>query len=704
MTKKLLIILLVGLLSGSAICDEESTVSLSLQRFLELTKTHQSQGEGPPLAAALGAGSYTVSADRDWAEVQAEVEVQTFRSGWNEIALLPSQVLVAEATLNGRPLPVYLKDGQYRFMLKGVGRHKLHLSYHLKVNDSGPSHQLKLVTPNTTASQVTLKLKHRKVHLSSSPAVPLRDAPRKTGTLKRGVLPAGRDVTFTWTPLEVHPELRGQATQQKPKVYARVYYLAVVTEKAVRSKVQVDYSILRNHLNRLEIAIPKGNEVVNVACPNLASWSVKDTPEERRLLVELTAPWSGHQSLNLVLERPIENIDSSWELPLVRVLGAERVKGSLGIGASPGIEVTQADIEEVRPIDVTQLPPLVTRQAANPLLLAYEYHQDPFRVKLKTSKGKELAVLTAAIDLAEATTLITKEGKIATVFVYNIRNNRKQSMSFELPEGSQIQNAYVNGKSVKPVVESQNKVRLPLVLSNSADASFTVQLTTLTESKALLPVASTQLKAPVVDIPISELVWQVFLPVDRDVWREAGTMQVSPQGVTALTGSLPVALLVPQVGKRLAFRQLMVAEEAATIELFHSTDLFKTGLWWLVLGGVLVLGSSLARKSSGWRPLLGCAVALFLIPSLLDLGLLKPLFGAAFMGTGLLGAVWVAVHRNGLWERLQASRARRQKRGLEDQAADQVAAEVETTESLELDAASAEDPSAEELEGEEQDP
>jgi hypothetical protein len=651
---RILLATLVLLLTAVGWGQDDGTVSISLQRFLELTKTSQSASGDAPVGAALGAGTYRLTADRDWAEVQADIEVQSFRNGWNEIDLLPSQVLVAEASIDGKALPVYLKDDRYRFMIKGIGRHRLHLVYHLKVSDSGPASQLTLETPPTSTSKLLLQLPHENVQVTASPEIPMLGKGANGKHLTRSVLPQGQTVTLKWTPLEVHPELRGQTTNQESKVYARVYSLATVTEKAVRSKVQVDYSILRNRLDSLKLAIPEGTEVVDVACPNLASWSIKDSPEGRLLTVDLTTPWTGNQSVTLTLERPIEEINSTWELPLVRVLHAERVKGSLGIGASPGIEVSQTNASEVKPIDVTQLPPQVTQMAANPLLLAFEYHQEPFEVTLKTSKGKELSVLTATVDLAQATTLLTKEGKTASVFVFRIRNNRKQSMTMTIPQGSIIQNAFVNGKAVKPVLESEGVIRLPLVLSDSADASFTVEVTTLNESETLLPFASDHLEAPIIDIPISEFVWQVYLPLERQVWSKSGSMEPSTQSIDLRQGHLPVAFFVPQVGQKMAFRQLMVAEESPTINLVHSSELLNTGLWWIVLAGVLLMGSSGARRKDGWIPLMGMAATLIVLSQLFESPLIRPLLGSALMGTMLLTGVWAVSHGQHLLNKLRS--------------------------------------------------
>ena len=637
--------------------QDDGTVSLSLKRFLEISKTSQTDTGQAPLGAALGAGLYRVKADRDWAEVQATLKVQSFRAGWNEIDLLSGQVLVSEATIDGKPLPIYVKDGRYRFMIKGLGRHTLQMTYNLPVTDSGAASQLALETPPTSASKLTLELPYDKVQVTASPEIPLIEEAAKNKSQFRGVLNQEQTVTLRWTPLEVHPVTQGQTHKQEPKVYARVYSLATITEKAVRSKVQIDYSILRSSLDSVKVAIPTGSEVVDVACPNLSSWAIADSPEGRLLSVELSRPWTLNQSLELTLEKPIQEINSAWDLPLVEVLHAERVKGSLGIGASSGIEVQQANDSNLRPIDVSQLPPQVSQLSANPLLLAYEYHQEPFVVSLKTSKGKELPVLTATVDLAEATTLINKEGRKATAFVYHIRNNRKQSMTLTVPKDAVIQNAFVNGKAVKPILDSQETVRLPLVLSGSADASFTVEVTLTQKSDSLLPVVTSHLTAPIIDIPISEFLWQIYLPQDRDVWSDTGSMEPTNVGVSLSQAHLPVAFFVPRVGQRLAFRQLMVAEEGPSVSLTHSTELVRTSLWWFVLAGVLLLGARTARKREGWSRLFLSAGILVVVSMVLDFALLLPLLGAALLGLAILSGVWGLSHGRELFCKVRAGAA-----------------------------------------------
>ena len=370
--KKLICLLLLLALAVPALADDQGTVSVPLAKFLEMMKGKTVSSE-PAVSGALTQGSYRLELSQGWVRVTADLTVETFQQGWTELQLLPTEVVVASASVNGRPLSLYGKDGQHTFMLKGRGRRTVRVVYHLPVSDDGPARKFTLRTPATAASSYVAILNHGSVQVTTSPTVPAQLTKEKTRTVVRGVLPAGQQVNFSWTPLGAHPQLHGKPKHGKPRVYARLYNLTHITEKAVRSKLQIDYSILHNELDTLKLELDPDLEVLDLACPNLMSWNLK----KGLLEVILSEPLVGNQTLTLTVERPLEEINGSWKIPSVKIPGLERIKGSVGIAARGGIEVDAGPAEGMRPIDVTQLPAQLNQMSGSPLLLAYEYHQQP---------------------------------------------------------------------------------------------------------------------------------------------------------------------------------------------------------------------------------------------------------------------------------------------------------------------------------------
>ncbi len=663
----LLALLACLLLSGALARAEEAPkaegkVTIPLAEFLRLSQPQPGPSAKPqaqaPVGYSLARGNYQVAIRGDWARVQANLDLVLLKGGWQEIPLLPTDVVVESGWSDNRQISLYPKDGLYHCMVKGIGKHRINLEYHLPVQDQAPSRSLALRAPGTEVSTFFLTIPGGRVKVSASPDVPLRSSTEGDRTEARVALPAGVEspVTLSWLPLQADPRLHGQATREKPRLYGRLYQLVSVSEKALLCRVRIDCSILRNEVTGFRVAIPRQAEVLAVNCPNLDSWRTEDRPQDRLLLVSLSQPASGDVPLEITTESPVQDINTHWPLPFVYLEGAERIKGSIGVCSTGGVEVVpRDDLQEARRIDVQQdLPAQVHAMAGSPVLLAYEYHRQPYHVELESKKGQEVAVLDATIDSGLGRTLLTEEGKAVSVCTWQVRNNSRQSLLVALPEGAEVWSAFVDGRPAKPTKESDGRVRLPLVVSQGSGGqmgTFPVTLTWARQVGGDGPVSRTTILSPRVDIPVSELTWQLYLPEDRQLLHLGGTMEppVEPEResgwsfpdllgrkmeagapapsedvrtsageppaspapgsqmnmVQARTrGVFPLQAHVPRVGQVLAFHRLMVSgDEAPSIVVTSAVRWLATAFGWLVFGLALMMGATRMPGPSAWKVL-----------------------------------------------------------------------------------------------------
>ena len=74
-------------------------------------------------------------------------------------------------------------------------------------------------------------------------------------------------------------------------------------------------------------------------------------------------------------------------------------------------------------------------KTTNPILHAYRYVRadTPYRLGLKITRHRELAVQDATIEQARYHTLVTRDGVRVTTVNYTIRNSRKQFLRLQLP-------------------------------------------------------------------------------------------------------------------------------------------------------------------------------------------------------------------------------------------------------------------------------
>jgi hypothetical protein len=691
------------------VLPDQGQVTLPLETFLELTRKPKpsstgSTGSTVPIPFLFSRGHYRIEARPSWAQVQGTLDLQVYQPGWVEIPLLPADVVLEEARLDGSSLTLYRKDGKFFMPVDRPGSYKLQATWNLPVQLSGATRSVVLKTPVSSVSGFLLVVPDRDLEVKTSPALPLTRQDEKTRTLARGAIPGGGagEVRFSWTPRRADPALRGKANREKARLSTRMYDLVTVSETEVHCQVRLDMEILRNEVDRLTLRLPVGVEIEEVACANLAGWSESIQAGHKDLLIRLAAPVSGNHTLNLVLVQPLEKADSTWKLPALEVVGAETVKGSIGLGATGGLEIQPGKLEGVRAIDVSELPSEIRDLASFALLRAYEFQRQPWSVQLTSRKGQEVPVLSAAVDEASGLTLVTRDGKLVTSWTWKIRNNLKQSLNIRLPEGATLLTTTLDGHPTRPVQGAEGEIRLPLVASGQeGKTTFPVELTYVQEPGVSAWLSRQRLQAPQVDMPCSVLNWTLYLPLDEWIWHVGSNMrpglihepegggirsssaggpmapsaglarskalrhevskdevlhsgQVSDMVQQASRGTLPVKLNIPARGQSLQFSRLVVTDqEVPEIFLHYASPLLK------ILGGLLVLGLTLGqgwpqmRRERGLEPLLAAIVGLWVIRGWASGVLLELVLLWASRGLYLLVACWLYRNRSWLLSRLR---------------------------------------------------
>jgi hypothetical protein len=110
------------------------------------------------------------------------------------------------------------------------------------------------------------------------------------------------------------------------------------------------------------------------------------------------------------------------------------------------------------------------------------------------------------------TTLLNVEGKSLTEVTLRLRNHAQPFMRVELAQGASLLSAEVEGEKVKPVQGSDGS-RVPLLRAGfRPSGSYTVSFVILNSGASFGKSGSYEMGLPKVDIPVSLLRWEVFLP------------------------------------------------------------------------------------------------------------------------------------------------------------------------------------------------
>jgi hypothetical protein len=166
-------------------------------------------------------------------------------------------------------------------------------------------------------------------------------------------------------------------------------------------------------------------------------------------------------------------------------------------------------------IDVRELHAALQSLARLPLLAAFRYQQNAAASPLLTLDIRRFAdagVIAAVADRAEATTLVTTEGRALTEIKLHVNNRAQPFMKVALPPGASLISVDVAGASAKPVTGSDG-TRVPLLRPGFRPAGgYAVSFVYLNAATAFARKGEIAMTLPRMDLPVSLMEWEVFVP------------------------------------------------------------------------------------------------------------------------------------------------------------------------------------------------
>jgi hypothetical protein len=147
-------------------------------------------------------------------------------------------------------------------------------------------------------------------------------------------------------------------------------------------------------------------------------------------------------------------------------------------------------------------------------------------------------VLTALVDSAQLSTVVSDDGQMMTEMRLAIRNNGRPHLEIELPQGAKMWSAFVAGQPVRPI-QRAGKLLLPLERS-VGDAPVAVEMVYVGAYAFPKTKGEVGLISPKLDLPLKNVRWELYLPPDYNYSKYGGSM-------THETASAPVVQVFSQM-------------------------------------------------------------------------------------------------------------------------------------------------------------
>ncbi len=539
------------------------TVTLSrtdYDRLLDLAAGQPRPPDGAPLPAALTRADLRVRVAAGSVRATMTVDGEVFQTGAVKVPLI-SQATLLDARTGERPLPLIAEGNAHVAIVTGPATFSATLDWGAAVTTSpGPRLVRAAGAPGREARP------RRSTSLASSPTCACRLAWWSGGPRP----PDARSSRPRSIPARRRPSPGRRAKPGRPPHRATpacspdIKSLVTIGDADVRLLALVDLTIVQGEPAAIEVRLPAGYELVGVTGSSLE----RSEPHADRVVLFVTPATRRRHQFLLNLERSSAGGSFTVDTGFPTIPAVQRETGEVAVEGVGTLEITSQDVPGLRRMDVREVDAALASAARQALLAAFRYQRGPSgppALALNVTRFPDAAVLAAIAERAVATTLVTREGRALTEVSLLIRNRAQPFMKVVLPAGASMLSVDIAGSPAKPA-DGADGMRVPLLRAGfRPDGPYTVSFVYLHAGTAFARKGDMQMTLPRMDVPISVVEWELFLPGDYRADRFSGSaiaahlIEPAP-AVGGLTETVTVSADTPMVDTSTSARQFTANE------------------------------------------------------------------------------------------------------------------------------------------------
>src|SRR5262249_6302572 len=278
-----------------------------------------------------------------------------------------------------------------------------------------------------------------------------------------------------------------------------------------------------------KLTVPTDYEITDVSGATVEGSEISGS--ELTVHLSASAPRS-HQFL-MSMEKHVSDAVKA-EVPFLSFVNTQRETGEVLIEGAGAMELTAKEGGGLKRMDLKEVNQYLRSLSRFPLQAAFRFHRQPSEaptLALDWVRFPDNAVLAALAERAVVTTMVTSEGRSLTEVKLTVRNQAKSYLKVDLPAGATILSADVAGEKVKPV-QAPDGSRVPLLRAGfRATDAYEVSFVFLHSGAPFAKKGGSELSLPSMDMPISVLEWEVYLPEQykvKDFKGDAISMNLLP--------------------------------------------------------------------------------------------------------------------------------------------------------------------------------
>ena len=482
-------------------------VTLTLDEYnklKELAGRTPKKPDSAPLPYSIQHAEIKLRAENNGVMGSVELDGEVFHKGMSKVPLTAGMIIL-DAHQGGKGVPLIQEGGTHAALLPGPGDFSISLDAGLPLRIDAGRASFSLPVPAAGSAQLSLVIPGDHTVANLNPGLITARISENGHTTIEATLVPGQTANLSWATREsVTP-----TGPRQVRFLSDTKTLVSVSEAEMRVAVLADISVVQGEPSQFQVELPSGYELTGVTGATL---DATDT-HSGILTMTVSAPGQRNHEFLISMERSITGTKA--EAPFISLKGAQREMGEVLIEGAGTMEITATEGGGLKRMDVKEANPYLRQLAHYPPQAAFRYHRQANEtptLALDWVRFPDGSVLAAVAESAEVTTMVTSEGKSLTEIKLTLKNQAQPFLKVGLPPGAAILSAEVAGEPVKPV-QGPDGSRVPLFRSGFHSAgTYVVSFVFLHSGAPFAKKGGADLSLPSLDIPISLLNWEVFLP------------------------------------------------------------------------------------------------------------------------------------------------------------------------------------------------
>jgi len=521
---------------------QAGNVTLPLEeynRLLELANKSPRRVESAPLPYTIKRGDLKLRVASEMVTGAVQLQGETFNKGETKVALT-SGMTILDARQEGRVLPLEQEGGTQTAIVAGPSEFTVVLDAGLPLNIETGRASFQLPVPSAGSVRLTLEVPGEHTNVKLTPGLITNRSSANGVTTIEATLVPGQLANIWWATREVIAPV----APREVRFLSNVKTLVSVSEADIRLAVLADINVIQGDPAQFELEVPPGYEVTGTSGASVDSSDVQSGV----LRLKVNAPTQRTHQFLISMEKAVGVTKA--DVPFLTIKNSQRETGEVLVEGVGTMELTATEGGSLKRMDIKETNPYLRSLARFPLQAAFRYHRQPAEnptLALEWTRFPDSSVLAAIAERAVVTTLVTNEGRSLTEVKLTIKNQVQPFLKVELPKDANIVSAEVAGEKVKPV-EGADGQRVPLLRPGFRPTdSYEVSFVFMHSGAPFAKKGGSEISLPKMDVPITVLQWELFLPEQykvKDFGGDAIAANLLPESSVGIAGMLGVVYSV----------------------------------------------------------------------------------------------------------------------------------------------------------------